>query len=145
MVERVLHEEPLARVLAEDHAVELVEVGAPLHLAPGEVPGGDGGLEPLRAILGRGMGGEPGRAGGPLPVFWLARSSTEKTSTASLRVVALAAQVAQSQVVGLPLRVAAELQEHEAHAGLGEIAELLQLGAHDHADAEAQHARTAAC
>ena len=102
-----------------------------------ETLGLDLGLDALGAIRGGGMGGEPRgqaalAAGLPQPV------EHGEDFDHLARVVVLARHVAQAEIVGLLLVVAAELEEHELHPRLGEIPELGELRADDHPRHEAE-------
>ena len=90
-------------------------------------------------VLGAGVGGEP--VGHPAAAAFRARHTVEDAEDLEHLpgIVVLAEHVAQAELVGLVLVVAAELHEQQAQGLLGQPAELLKLGLHGHAHDEAAH------
>jgi hypothetical protein len=138
VVERVAAEEPLARVLAEHDPVEPRHVLRAVDGFP--PPAGEArhlGRDAPSAVRRRRMARQPVRQPAGLVLDLAHPSEHARTRRASGSGRSPRGHVPQAEVVRLPLGVAAVLQEQEAEAGLGQVAEVAQLGGQDHAGGEA--------
>jgi len=138
MQEQRVFEEPLPRVVAEDHPVDAVKVRVARHPGAVEAPGilGDEPARllgaPLRVRVRREPIGHPAAAR-------LADPPEHVEHLGHLAgVVGAARQVAEAELVGLALVVARVAEEEQREARLRQAAELRHPLADDHADAEAE-------
>jgi hypothetical protein len=136
VIERVVPEETLPRVLTEGHPVETLQIGLAPDV-PALAPLPDRGHQPLVAVTGVGVGRQP--AGHPTRFRLLREPVQHPERLGALRgVVVESDRVAEPERVRLVLVVTAELEKEQPQAQLREVSIAPQLGNRNHPDAHPQ-------
>jgi len=139
VVEDILSEVALPRVLPEGHPLDALEISFPVISASREfrvVPGGAI-QNPPPPLAGIRVGREEARD--PVPILGSGGPPEHLEHTGHRpRVVVQLRHVAKPQIVGLPLRLPGVPEKEELKSGAGHLPEGLQIRRQDHPESEPQ-------